>query len=643
MNAPLYIDPCQETNSGGKYSQYFVDFSKFPVYFNTPKEACDTYNGLGLSKKIHFKKYNIKRNENDFVTGFTLCCHKKNIKNKAMGNVDENGNPIEGGDCPVMVKFAWDLQRQCYVRVCSPVMKHNHKPEIKNRLMMTNSTVRNEVKCLVKAGLSSATIASIMSHKYQTTFQYGFIYQQARRIKFGNLHDRDISDAEKIICMLEELKAQDPDTDWLCEYEKDGYPHDLNKIIVMTGKMKRFYLKYHDVVFMDATYKTNKHDMALTIFSGVNCDGRNTVLGYALVKKETAESYKWLLSNLVKLSGVEPGVILTDFDPSMCHGIERIFRNTTHLLCQWHMMCNFKRHFFYLRKKRSGAAKILHQKIIDTIFCRTPKEFHENQEIIFSSDDLLDPQKMGYLRKMFSIKEKWAAAFTPALFHAGTHTISRAESVNSQVKSKVFRRSSLCDIFKLMNDIIEKCIKKSVLDRTQCKEKHQIHHPLLKSIYENYSSFAYNHMMYQYMLSHSLIVKKIRSDGDECSHSGQYMVKDVDDREKYTVEIFESPNPQVGLTINCKCKFRVTQRLYCAHILATMNACQIKTCEKFEPEDRWLDKLDNFLPEPDKTIKAIRNGEDTKKEKHENSQELLNSQIKKEESFQPLEDEDDLD
>ena len=156
-----------------------------------------------------------------------------------------------------------------------------------------------------------------MNNKYQTVFTYGFVYGLARRLKYGTLHDNDLSDAEKMISLLNELKTKDPDTNWICEYEKDGYPRDLNKIIVMTGKMKRFYHMYSDVVFMDATYKTNKHDMALTIFSGVNCDGRNTVLGYALVKRETADTYKWLMQNLVKLTGIEPGVILTDFDPSM--------------------------------------------------------------------------------------------------------------------------------------------------------------------------------------------------------------------------------------------------------------------------------------------------------------------------------------
>ena len=241
-------------------------------------------------------------------------------------------------------------------------------------------------------------------------------------------------------------------------------------------------------------------------------------------------------------------------------------------------------------------------KIIDTIFTPNPKDFQELQEIIFRSDDLIEEDKLTYLRKMFAIKEKWTAAYTPSIFHAGTHTISRAESVNSQVKSKVFRRSSLCDIFKLMNDILEKSIKRSVLARTQ-KVRHQvIHSPLLKSIYECYSSFAYEHMLYQYMLSHGFIIKRVDFDQEESDpHTGQYIVKDIDDREKHTVEIHLNRNTG-KLQVECKCKFRTAQRMYCSHIMAVLNNLQIKTCEKFDPEDRWLDKLSNFLPEPENQL-----------------------------------------
>ena len=85
---------------------------------------------------------------------------------------------------------------------------------------------------------------------------------------------------------------------------------------------------------MDATYKTNFHSLALTVFSGVNNEGKNVVLGFALLKRETMDAYKWLLANLVRVNqGLEPKVMLTDFDPSMCGAIEKTLKQTTHLLC----------------------------------------------------------------------------------------------------------------------------------------------------------------------------------------------------------------------------------------------------------------------------------------------------------------------
>ncbi len=89
---------------------------------------------------------------------------------------------------------------------------------------------------------------------------------------------------------------------------------------------------------MDATYKTNKHELALTVISSVSGEGRNIILGFAFLSRETADHYIWLLQTLIEFTGKEPGTIITDFDSSMCAGIEKIFNKTTHLLCQWHMM-----------------------------------------------------------------------------------------------------------------------------------------------------------------------------------------------------------------------------------------------------------------------------------------------------------------
>ena len=87
--------------------------------------------------------------------------------------------------------------------------------------------------------------------------------------------------------------------------------------------MRRNYELYSDTVFMDATYAVNPYRMPLVVFSGVNNEGKNCILGYALVQRETLENYSWLLQTLVSSNkGKAPGVILTDFDPSMAGAIE---------------------------------------------------------------------------------------------------------------------------------------------------------------------------------------------------------------------------------------------------------------------------------------------------------------------------------
>ena len=62
--------------------------------------------------------------------------------------------------------------------------------------------------------------------------------------------------------------------------------------------MHQYYQQYNDVVFLDATYKTNKYDMHLVLFSGVSSDNKNVILAFGLLKRETAEAYQWMLNKL---------------------------------------------------------------------------------------------------------------------------------------------------------------------------------------------------------------------------------------------------------------------------------------------------------------------------------------------------------
>lgn len=119
------------------------------------------------------------------------------------------------------------------------------------------------------------------------------------------------------------MKKKDPNLKYAYEFDEGDYKNDIYQMIVQTPQMRRNYMLYHDVVFMDATYKTNNQQLALAVISGINNEGKNIVLGFGLVKRETMDTYKWVLNNLLRFNdGVEPGVILTDYDASMCGAIE---------------------------------------------------------------------------------------------------------------------------------------------------------------------------------------------------------------------------------------------------------------------------------------------------------------------------------
>ena len=129
--------------------------------------------------------------------------------------------------------------------------------------------------------------------------------------------------------LVEDLRSEDPETQYAFELEEGKeVDENLNEksikgLMIMTGSMKRLYKNYHDVIFMDSTYKTNKHEMPLVVIGGVDHDNKNIVLGFGFLKIEDNASYKWFMQTLLKFTeGIEPGTILTDFDPAMAHGIE---------------------------------------------------------------------------------------------------------------------------------------------------------------------------------------------------------------------------------------------------------------------------------------------------------------------------------
>ena len=139
-------------------------------------------------------------------------------------------------------------------------------------------------------------------------------------------------------------------------------------LFIQTPMMTSYYESFHDVVFLDCAYNTNQVGLSLAILSGVSGEGKNVIIGVSFMAHETPENYKWLFTQLKQMNGgLEPGVIVSEFDNSMCLAAEGL--QSQHLLCQWSLLQTFKKHFSYLSKRKSPTAKLLYNHIVDCIFC----------------------------------------------------------------------------------------------------------------------------------------------------------------------------------------------------------------------------------------------------------------------------------
>lgn len=93
-----------------------------------------------------------------------------------------------------------------------------------------------------------------------------------------------------------------------------------------------------DVLLLDCTYKTNKHQMPLLDMVGVDSCQRSFCIAFAFLSGESEEDYSWALQHLKSLyQGELPSVILTDRCIAAMNAAATWFPSSKALLCLWHV------------------------------------------------------------------------------------------------------------------------------------------------------------------------------------------------------------------------------------------------------------------------------------------------------------------
>ena len=85
------------------------------------------------------------------------------------------------------------------------------------------------------------------------------------------------------------------------------------------------YERFGDIIFLDATYNTNKYKMPLVFASVIDCEGKNQIIMVAFLNNENIETYSKFFRDFKTMHKKAPSVIITDHDLAITGAIEEVF------------------------------------------------------------------------------------------------------------------------------------------------------------------------------------------------------------------------------------------------------------------------------------------------------------------------------
>ncbi|KAG7583246.1 Zinc finger SWIM-type [Arabidopsis suecica] len=210
------------------------------------------------------------------------------------------------------------------------------------------------------------------------------------------------------------------------------------------------YNLFGDVVCFDTTYKTNEYDRPFAPFVGVNHHKQTVVFGAALLHDETIESYRWLFETFLgAMSGKQPKTILTDQSAAMANAIVKVFPETKHRLCVWHIYQNAAKklsHVFH------GSGQFA------TDFGKCVYDHEEEEDWLLAWSNMLKKHNLienKWLKNVFEVKEKWAMVYGRHTFTADMVSTQRSESMNNILKRYLKSSYDLLSFFEHYERVLD--------------------------------------------------------------------------------------------------------------------------------------------------------------------------------------------
>ncbi|XP_050157481.1 protein FAR1-RELATED SEQUENCE 5-like [Malus sylvestris] len=364
------------------------------------------------------------------------------------------------------------------------------------------------------------------------------------------------------------------------------------------------YHYFGDVVTFDTTYRTNKYDMPFAPFTGVNHHWQSIQFGCAHLQDETKVTFLWLFETwLEAIGGRHPITIITEQDLAMKGAIAKVFPNTHHRLCLWHIKKKFAEklsHVYFKKAKFKIEMKKCTRKTykIDDFEVKwmalMKEDGLENDEWDFEvkwmalmKEDGLENDE--WLKSLYEMCSSWVLVYNRRIFVAGMNTTRRSEGINYFFDGFVTPTTNLSEFVVKYEQALKKIMERESDKDFESEHKYRI---------VNEGEFLLQHAASLYTRN---VFNKFK---DEWSKVNRYKVEEMPRDNEYHAYVVKSKlgeQEEFVMKLNvqthegtCECQNFEFVGILCRHLLKVFVRLDVDTIPELFILPRWKQEANKF-------------------------------------------------
>ncbi|KAL8466753.1 hypothetical protein ACS0TY_035704 [Phlomoides rotata] len=397
---------------------------------------------------VRVKNSWFKRNSREKY-GAVLCCSSQGFKR--VKDVNRLRKETRTG-CPAMMRMRLvDSKRW---RILEVTLEHNHllgpevhkgiKSGIKRKFLSNSYTEVQPVKLyrtlVIDAGSDGAS-----------NFNQKHVRTPPDEANQWNLRKGDSQAMYNYFCRLQ---LTNPNFFYSMDFNDEGH---LRNVFWVDARSRAANAYFGDAIFLDTTCLSNKYEVPLVSFVGINHHGQLVLLGCGLLSSEMLHSYVWLFKAWVSsTSGNSPQTVITDRCKVLQSAVADVFPKSQHRFCLSHVMRKVPEKLGGL-PCYDAIRKVLLKGVYETL---KSFDFEAAWGFMIQRFGVADNE---WLRSLYGDRELWAPVYLKDSFFMGMSATRPGETLTTFFDKYLHKQTPLKEFLDKYELVLQKKQKEEVI------------------------------------------------------------------------------------------------------------------------------------------------------------------------------------